>query len=59
MAGQQQKKRSWRASVECARPIGEKNNAEGVEGMGRALWWRKGWEIGDNSSSSTVTTLKN
>lgn len=43
MAGQEQKKRSWRAYVECARPVGEKNNGEGVEGMGRALW-RKGWE---------------
>lgn len=34
MAGQQQKKRSWRASVECARPVGEKNNGEGGRGDG-------------------------
>ncbi len=34
IAGQQQKRRSWRASVECSRPVGEKNNSEGGKGEG-------------------------
>lgn len=34
IAGQQQKGRSWRASVECSRPVGEKNNSEGGKGEG-------------------------
>lgn len=36
MTGQRQKKRSWRASVECARPIGEQNNGERGRGDGVA-----------------------
>lgn len=34
IARQQQKERSWRVSVEYARPVGEKNNSEGGKGEG-------------------------
>lgn len=59
MAGQRLKKRSWRASVECARPIGEQNNGERGRGDGVARIEERGGKLGDNGSSPTVKTLKN